>query len=231
MSARYAIYYAPAVGSPWWRFGAAWLGRDEQSDQPLPQPVLAGFTAAELAQVTAQPRRYGFHATLKAPFRLREGTSEAMLRQRVAILAAGLEPAPLGPLVPTTLDGFVALAPERRSVAIDAIASRCVVELEDLRAPLTQQERARRRPEQLNAIELQLLDWYGYPHVMGRFRFHLTLSGDVDAGLAERLMAAARPATAVLNRDAPAVLDRLCLFRQAASDAPFVRIEDEEVGT
>ncbi|HVE52299.1 MAG TPA: hypothetical protein VNB23_02820, partial [Ramlibacter sp.] len=62
--ARYAIYYAPAVGSPWWKFGAGWLGRDEQRDAPLPQPPLHGLQPDEFARVTAEPRRYGFHATL-----------------------------------------------------------------------------------------------------------------------------------------------------------------------
>ena len=35
MSARYAIYLAPAHGSPWWTFGAHWLGRDESNGAAL----------------------------------------------------------------------------------------------------------------------------------------------------------------------------------------------------
>jgi hypothetical protein len=50
---RYALYFAPAPGSAWARFGADWFARPDPRRE--------------------SPRRYGFHATLKAPFRLRSG--------------------------------------------------------------------------------------------------------------------------------------------------------------
>ena len=70
MRPRYAIYFAPAHGSPWWEFGARWLGRDERNDTALTQHPLAQIAPDDLLELTAQPRRYGFHATLKAPFGL-----------------------------------------------------------------------------------------------------------------------------------------------------------------
>ena len=47
------------------RVAATWLGRDPESGRDLPQPGIDGIAA----QVT-EPRRYGFHATLKPPMLL-----------------------------------------------------------------------------------------------------------------------------------------------------------------
>jgi hypothetical protein len=46
---------------------------------PVEHPDLEGLGATELSEITGPARRYGFHATLKAPFRLAEGASEADL--------------------------------------------------------------------------------------------------------------------------------------------------------
>jgi putative phosphonate metabolism protein len=226
-AARYAVYFAPAHGSPWWSFGAGWLGRDEQGDTALPQAARGGFSAAEVADLTAEPRRYGFHATLKAPFRLRDGVTEDLLLRRLGALAQGLHALPLGTLRLVHMDGFVALVPTPRQPGVDALAAHCMLDLDDLRAPLAAQEIARRRPESLDATGRDLLLRYGYPHVLGRFRFHLTLSGPVDADTARRLLDLLAPEVAQLNAKAPATLDRLCLFREDGPGAPFVRIRDE----
>lgn len=227
--ARYAIYYAPALHSPWWRFGAGWLGRDEAADVPLPQPPLPGLAPQQLADLTSEPRRYGFHATLKPPFRLREGASETLLLHRLQALARLLRPVSIGRLQPVWTEGFVALAPLVREPAVDALAAQCVLALDDLRAPLTAAELARRRPEQLDAIGRELLSLYGYPWVLGRFRFHLTLSGPVDAAAAQSLLPHAQAAVDALQEGAAGIplLDRLCVFRQARPAAAFVRIHDE----
>jgi putative phosphonate metabolism protein len=227
---RYAVYYAPAAGSPWWRFGASWVGRDEILDAPLSQPTLAGIALEELRQFTAEPRRYGFHATLKAPFRLHERVTQEQLLQRVDALAARLQPVPLGELVPACVDDFVALVPAAQNGALDAVAACCVTDLDDLRAPLTPAETARRQPERLDETGRRLLARYGYPHVLGRFKFHLTLSGPVDAASAARILRAAEPRVRALDQAAAPRLDRLCVFREAAPGAAFVRIHDAEIG-
>lgn len=224
---RYAVYYAPGRDSPWWRFGAGWLGRDEVEGQPLPQPRVPGVSPEQLASHTEVPRRYGFHATLKAPFRLRAGATEALLRRRLAALAGRLRAVPLGALAPARLDSFVALVPAPRNPAVEALGAHCVLQLDDLRAPLTPEELARRKPDRLDAIGRQLLERYGYPHVLGRFRFHMSLSGDVGAVTAERLAEHAGAAVAALNASAPPVLDRLCLFRQEQPGAAFLRVHEE----
>src|SRR5690554_5056560 len=68
MTARYAIYYAPEPGSPLDRFGAAWLGRSAWTGEPVAQPAVEGLDPEQLAAMTAEPRLYGFHGTLKPPF-------------------------------------------------------------------------------------------------------------------------------------------------------------------
>lgn len=229
MSGRYAIYFAPARHSPWWAFGAHWLGRDEAGGQPLPPSCPEGMDAAAFQALTAEPRRYGFHATLKAPFRLRDRDGAALLQQ-LTVMARQLRPVPIGILVPVYMDGFVALVPSARNPALDNLAALCVTELEALRAPLTPEELQRRRPETLDARGRELLERYGYPRVLERFRFHMTLTGPLDAAAAGRLIAQAAPAIARLNGQAPPVADRLCVFHEPAPGADFRRIHDVELG-
>lgn len=230
MSARYAIYFAPDRHSPWWAFGAHWLGRNEHDNTALPQPKLEEISAAELAGITAEPRRYGFHATLKAPFRLSAAHTEPDLVARLGQLAQTLAPVALGPLRIATLGTFVALVPEISSAGLQALAVACVSGLDDLRAPLEEAELARRHAAGLDARETELLALYGYPHVMERFRLHLTLTGPVDDALAQRVSRVAGPAIAHLNTEAPLSLDRLCLFVERSPGAPFQRVIDVRLG-
>ena len=122
MTARYAIYFSPAQHSPWWELGAHWLGRDECADAPLAQCLPTQFEPAELCAVTSEPRRYGFHATLKAPFYLSGGHTADDLMARLQALAATLKPVALGPLQVVTLGDFVALTPATAPDELAALA-------------------------------------------------------------------------------------------------------------
>ena len=133
---RYAIYFAPESDSPWWRLGAGLLGRNEGGGVPPPHTAPpGGIDPDRWHRMTAEARRYGFHATLKAPFRLDTRASLPMLTERVSALAATLRSIPLGPLDPKPFPGFVALAPATSPQGLAELAARCVVELDDLRAP------------------------------------------------------------------------------------------------
>lgn len=221
MSARHAIYFAPAPQSRWRAFGARWLGRDELTGDALPPPAGA---APDHDQLTAEPRRYGFHATLKAPFRAASPPGE--LLHRVNALAATMRAVPLGRLEPLFLDGYLALAPAAPPGELDTLAARCVRELDTVRQPMTPEERARRRPELLDDRGRELLDRWGYPHVLERFRFHMTLTGPLQAARAEAMAAALAEQLASLHREEPPVLDRLCLFHEPAPGEPFMRVHD-----
>jgi putative phosphonate metabolism protein len=226
MKPRYAVYFAPTYGSPWWTFGAGWLGRDERDNTELVQPTLMNVASEELRKITTAPRRYGFHATLKAPFSLSGEHTAADLTTRLEILAATLKPVPLGPLQATIFGGFVALMPKLVTNELMALAAACVTELDDLRAPLSDAELARRQMSLLQAREQALLQAYGYPYVLERFRFHLTLSEPMPLLAAQRVQQALTASVAQLNAAAPLVLDRLCLFVEPGPGQPFKRIAD-----
>ena len=182
-----------------------------------------------MLQLTAYPRRYGFHATLKAPFTLRDGVTETELLARMRTLAQQLKPLALGPMVATRLDNFTALVPHAPSAALGTLAATCVTSLDDLRAPLSQQDLARRLAQHLDAREQELLMQYGYPHVMERYQLHFTLTGPIAEPLAEVVIRAVDGPVARLNQERPLVLDRLCLFVESEPGANFLRVADAEL--
>lgn len=197
---RYAIYYLPPAGSALARFGAAWLGWD------VDRAVALESRAPDL---TETPRKYGFHGTLKPPFRLAEGRDRAGLEDAASSLAAGLAPVRLAGMALLRLGRFFALTPVGDVGALGALAAACVRELDGFRAPASQEELARRRAKGLSPTqEAHLLAW-GYPYVMDQFRFHLTLTGRVPrSALAE---AQARIEAALPNLPEPFDITEIAL--------------------
>ncbi len=229
MSARYAIYFAPAAGSPWWQFGAHWLGRDEAKDRALRQPELTYLKPDVLHRLTSSPRRYGFHATLKAPFGLAAGCTVVQLQSRLNMLARTLRPVALGPLQAATLGDFVALVPTQTPDGLLQLAAACVRDLDALRRPLDADDLARRKPESMDPRALELLHQYGYPHVMERFQFHFSLTGPVSAESAQSVLHEVQDRVAHLNATDPLRLDRLCLFVEPGHGQAFTRMADVEL--
>ncbi len=192
--ARFAIYHAPAPDSLWWQAGSQWLGRCAATGRALPQPVPDGMAPELFHQLTEAPRRYGWHATLQAPFRLAPGVTLAQLADRVAELGQTLADFALTPWEVRRLDDFLALVPAQTDVGLTRLAAACVTRLHDLAEPLPASEVVRRRGRGLDARQEQLLAQWGYPHVLERFRFHCTLTGalrDVPADVVAQLTAAA----------------------------------------
>lgn len=214
--ARLALYWAPAYDDPLHRLGSAWLGRDAETGAPQPQPVVAGV---DLAEVTADPRLYGLHATLKPPFRLAVSWVEAI--GAAEALAARTAPFDLPPLAVADLDGFLALRETAPCPALHALADGCVEALDACRAPAGEAELARRRRHGLTPRQEALLARFGYPHVLEEWRFHVTLTRRLRA--AEK--AVVLPAVEAFLGDAPARPRRvteLVLFTQARAGAPFL---------
>lgn len=217
---RYAIYFAPQADDPWWRFGCEWLGRDPASQAALPQPPVQGLPGERLEALTAAPRRYGFHATLKSPFRLAPSCGEEALVERLDDFADATRAVLVRDLEPTLMDGFVALRPVQCPHALAELAQQCVERFDDFRAPLTAEERSRRVASGLTPEQVGLLDRWGYPYVGPAYRFHLTLTGRVAGPEADLLCTHVH---AELRRRAlrHLIVDNLALFVQPAPEAPF----------
>jgi len=176
---RFAIYFVPPAESDLYRFGAAFLGYDCYSGAELGCPADVGLAAPEWTQLTREPRRYGFHATLKAPFRLLPSCSEADLTAELHRFS-GLPRTP-SVIAPTIrlLAGFIAIVPGQPTSDLDRLAADCVTAFDRFRRPLTVRERSKRLAAGLSASQIAHLDRWGYPFVFDDFRFHMTLTGPV----------------------------------------------------
>ena len=94
---RYVLYFAPRPETALAQFGARWLGWDIDRGQAIDVPETAGLPTTLHDAVTAEPRHYGFHATLKAPFRLAEGATESDLIGVAESFAKGRAPVTVAP--------------------------------------------------------------------------------------------------------------------------------------
>ena len=173
---RYAIYYLPEETSTLWRFGSAVIGYDSVSMKPVEH--LKRDIADDLSVITQEPRTYGFHATIKAPFRLAPGVSEAVFVEAVQNFASQEKAIDIGNLNVRSIGSFVALTP-RPNDALQDLAARCVQAFEPFRAPMTPDERAKRLRSPLTLKQTELMDAWGYPYVFEEFRFHMTLTSSL----------------------------------------------------
>ena len=200
---RYAVYYAPRPGT-FADHAAAWLNG-------IALPTIA-------ANQREGPRRYGFHGTLRAPFRPADSVTLDDIISGVAALVARMAPVECDGLWLENLDGFLALTPIGDTAALSDLASEVVRGTNALRAPLTAIDVARRRPEALTAQQRALMEAWGYPFVMEAFQFHLTLT--------DRLPSADAAATAIALQayfadvlPRPFRVEDLCLFGEDTAGA------------
>lgn len=221
METRYAIYYTPPRESPLSRFAIAWFGWDHYLGQPAALWKTQVLTRDQHLDVTAAPRRYGFHATLKAPFRLAAGRKESDLCRRVEGIAASQSPVTLPGLSLADLNGFVALVPRRVPPELPTLAAAFVTQADSFRAPLTPADLARRHAADLTDRQRALLDAWGYPYVLEEWRFHMTLSDTLGIGLREAVMEELRPLVQCVASQ-PVRIDAVALFRQPDRETPFI---------
>ena len=210
---RYAIYFSPSAKHPLSEAAALWLGRDLYESRILPQPHA-------LSALTDEPRRYGFHATMKAPFRLFGEKSKPELLSAFSAFCNSMRAVEIPDLTLSRIGPFFALVPGEEAHDVNVLAAKVVRAFEPFRAPLTDIEIERRRPEKLSQEQRELLDEWGYPYVFGEFRFHMTLTGPVPDAVSEDIEAELK------RRFAPflgksLVLDCLSIFTETASGQPF----------
>ncbi|MFL5252435.1 MAG: DUF1045 domain-containing protein [Rhodopila sp.] len=217
--ARVAIYYAPLPDDILASLSNAWLGRDPVTSAPVQQPAIPG-----IAEVTAEPRRYGFHATLKPPMRLAAGRTWQELMKAVRAIAAEIPPFNLPRLAVQDLHGFLALRETAPCPPLQALCDACVGKLDGFRAPPSDAELARRRASRLTPAHDAMLQRWGYPYVFGEWFFHMTLTRRLSAEEKALFMPAAE-AWFARALDMPRRVADICLFTQVAPDAPFQMAE------
>ncbi|MFM7611641.1 MAG: DUF1045 domain-containing protein [Alphaproteobacteria bacterium] len=216
---RIALYYAPAIDDPLHGCASAWLGRDAATGAALAQSPIAGV---DITKITADARGYGFHATLKPPFRLQGDVHSAL--QAAREFADRTAPFALPPLQITDLDGFLALRESLHCAPLQVLVDGAVTALDSHRAPPTEGEIARRKPEKLSLRQREYLQDWGYPYVFAEWRFHMTLTRRLTA--AEK--AIILPAVTEALGDVPSLtrtISDICVFAQAAPGAPFTILQ------
>ena len=210
---RYAIYYVPAPGSELDRFGAQLLGYDAFSGEDLPFPDGVTQAVTDWRDITQDPRKYGFHATMKAPLSLAKDKTEAELLAACEAFAGKPRPIPVIKPVVDSISGFIAVVPAQPSPELERLAADCTSEFDSFRAPPTSEDRARRNPSALTPRQREHLDRWGYPYVMEDFRFHMTLTGRLDAGRRGPVLTMLRNRFSAVGLETLAV-DRIAVFRQ-----------------
>jgi putative phosphonate metabolism protein len=218
---RFAIYYTPERNHPLTIAAGRWLGRDAFGGAVGPRDALGGLSAEEIDRQTASASRYGFHATLKAPFELATGVTPDDLEAALAAYARTVDPVSLGHLVLKQMDGFFALVESKKRPQLQTLAADIVRAFDRFRAPLSGADIARRNPEGLTPEELHNLTQWGYPYVFDTFRFHMTLTGRAFGKESESLRRILQNMLGDLL-DTPLMLDGLALFVEPEPGAPFV---------
>lgn len=197
MFKRYAVYFLPS--GQWGDAGSAWLGWDCRT---------GSYIETSAKNPTMRPRKYGFHATIKAPFRLASDQSDVSLKHALDSFASGLCSIPLSSLQLAQIGSFFAFTAPQQQPDLIAMSSEVVRKLDLFRAPLTDEDIARRRKSRLTPRQdAQMLQW-GYPYVFDDFKFHLTLTGPVkdDKTIRTRIETAFAGVA-----DKPLVLDTLSI--------------------
>ncbi|MBC2772543.1 DUF1045 domain-containing protein [Rhizobium sp. AQ_MP] len=218
---RYALYFAPSADDPLNLTAAEWLGRDAYTNVGYARAAEGGLSAENLDALTADPRRYGFHATLKAPFHLAEDKREADLLKAMEAFAADTSAFDIPSVTVGQLGQFFALVPESLHPPLQQFAADVVETFEPFRAPLSEADIARRKPDTLPPGQRENLMRWGYPYVFDDFRFHMTLTGPVPEAQAP-VMAGILADRFASFIGRPLRIDGLVLFVEPERGAPFL---------
>lgn len=210
---RYGVYVVP--DGTLYRSGAEWLGWDADAGRTCAQPEVPGLPVGA-DELTATPRKYGFHGTIKPPFVLEADTDAQMLGTAVEAFCAGRAPVTMPALQVRRLGSFIALTPEQPSDSLSDLAASAVRTLDSFRAAPSEAELARRRKAGLSERQEAMLQHWGYPYVMEEFRFHMTLTGRTKHAEAARDALAAHFAPVLST---PFVIASLALMGEDADGA------------
>jgi hypothetical protein len=226
---RYAIYFVPAADSVFYRFGAAVLGYDCHTGKDVDFPGPLPMEIAAWRDLTREPRRYGFHATLKAPFHLAKDTDETALIDALPSFCRSIDFVPVFEPFVAAFAGFIAIVPAAEDPAIDRLAAGCVTAFDRFRAPMSVQDRDR-RVIGLSERQAGNLDRWGYPFVFDDFRLHLTLTGRLGPDRHAVVLPYLRDRFAAACGARAVAIDRIALLRQDRRDGCFLVIRHAAIG-
>jgi putative phosphonate metabolism protein len=229
-ASRYGIYFSPSQGSLLEILGCRWLGRVAESGESGDQFLHDTMKHEEWRRVTESPRRYGFHATLKPPFRLSESATFVDLQRALQDFASRHKSFMAPALRVNRLGHFLALTLSEPSQPFTRLASASVAEFERFRAPATAQELARRLHGSLSSREREHVLRWGYPYVFDTWQFHMTLTGALppsSLSVLERYLA---------QRFAPVtqeswLVDSVCIFHEPYPEAAFQLVSRASLGS
>lgn len=207
---RFAVYIVPGDHEhELAAFGAQWLGWDINHGR-LTNFLTVLDLPAPIQKITETPHRYGFHGTIKPPFRLAEGKHFADLHNAFLSITRAQRPLSLGRLKLEKLGSFLALTPEVPTAELSAFSAEFVTHLDEFRAPPTEAETAKRKSAGLTPRQEELLARWGYPYVFDTFKFHMTLTGPLSEPDLAQTQAALAPVVAPLLQE-PVRIQEVCL--------------------
>jgi len=219
---RYAIYFAPPRGSALWNFGNSWLGRDVETGEELRRPAIIGLEDVDIDELTSSPSLYGFHATIKPPFRLSNPFDLGDLVKSLEEFAAARKSFECSLAGPSEIGNFIAFALGYASAEMDSLASEAVEFFDLYRSPLTDEELRKRRAVSLTSRQEENLQNWGYPYVKEDFRFHMTLTNAVKTvALRSKLKEALSDAAQTAGVIGPTEISGLALYEQPGLGMPF----------
>jgi putative phosphonate metabolism protein len=207
---RYGIYVVPT--GAFFDAASAWLGWNSALGAPVGLPNVPNLPAPAEA-LTATPRKYGFHGTIKPPFAICDGHRVEALDDATRAFCDSRSPVIIPRLAVQRLGRFVAVVPTEPSQDLASLASATVQALDPFRAPPSEAELTKRRKAGLSDRQEALLQQWGYPYVMEEFRFHLTLTGPTNT--ADAVVAALADHFAPILPQ-PFVIDSLALMGEDA---------------
>ncbi len=217
---RYALFYTPPPNHDLTQIAARWLGRDAYSGGRFPHNARGALSATTLEELTKAPRRYGFHATLKAPFEISQGSNISRLITAMETFCQNHQAFTMPSLKVDRLGPFFALVPDSDAQELNRFAAQIVREFDGFRAPLSKADFERRKPEKLTEQQRAYLRQWGYPYVLDAFRFHMTLTGPVPDAMAREIETLLHTLFAPCLKT-PLICDHLTLFREDERGAPF----------
>jgi hypothetical protein len=218
---RYAVYFVPHPETALYRFGAEVLGFDCYTGSDVEHGPDLVMSRMEWSDLTHDPRAYGFHATLKAPFPLAPDYVEADLvgafwafatkPRRTLSITSSVE----------SLEHFAAIVPRQANSDLDTFANTCVSTFDQFRAQMTSQERARRLQHNFSARQIANIDRWGYAYVFEDFRFHMTLTGPIPRDRRQSILSFLRARFSARCGETPIPIDHIALLRQDNPGARF----------